>query len=73
MNTDKSANALKKVAANNGSSVEDVKYEIQAAIDFAMKNPDPEIKKFWDSIPKKGKTPTPEEVIAYLADKISNS
>lgn len=61
-----SKNVLEIVAEKEGVSVEEVRREIQLAIDDAMKNPDPKIQEQWRRIPKKGKKPTPEEVIEFI-------
>lgn len=58
--------ALKKVAEQEGISVEEVRREIQKAINIAMQNPDPDIQRFWRSIPSKGAKPTPEETVLFL-------
>lgn len=60
-------NALAVVAKKNGVSLETVKREIEVAIAAARENNDPIVQAFWNSIPHKGKTLTPEEVIAYIA------
>lgn len=63
----KPQNALEIIAAKEGISVEEVRREIQLAIDEAMKNPDPKVQAEWRKIPKKGKKPTPEEVIEFVS------
>lgn len=63
----KPRNALEIIAAKEGISVEEVRREIQLAIDDAMKNPDPKVQAEWRKIPKKGKKPTPEEVIEFVS------
>ena len=63
----KPQNALEIIAAKEGISVEEVSREIQLAIDDAMKNPDPKVQAEWRKIPKKGKKPTPEEVIEIVS------
>lgn len=63
----KPQNALEIIAAKEGISVEEVRREIQFAIDEAMKNPDPKVQAEWRKIPKKGKKPTPEEVIEFVS------
>jgi hypothetical protein len=35
-----------------------------------MKSPESQAQTFWKSIPHKGEQPTPEEVIAYIADMV---
>lgn len=62
----KSKSILEIVAEKESVSVEEVRREIQLAIDDAMKNPDPKIQAQWRKIPKKGKKPTPEEVIEFI-------
>ena len=69
---DKIKCSLASVAKQNGVSIDEVKREIQKAIDIGMANPDPKIKAFWNSIPRSGERPTPEEVIAYLKNHIIN-
>lgn len=59
--------SLEAVAKKNGVSIEAVKREINFAIAIARENSDPKVQAFWNSVPHKGKTPTPEEVIAYIA------
>lgn len=67
MKTDK---ALTKVALKHGVSVAEVRREIQAALDEGIRNPDPQIKEYWNSIPCKGDKPTVDEVISYLVKQI---
>lgn len=61
---------LKQIARENEVSVEEVRKEIAAAIREGMHCPDPAVRQAWDAIPRKQETPTPEEVIAYLAAQI---
>ena len=63
--------AIEAIAARNGVTADEVRREIQLAIDLAMQDSDPEIRKRWDSIPSKGKKPTPEELILYISQNIS--
>lgn len=57
---------LMQVAAENHTTVEEVRREISAAIEAGMHNPDPEIQKKWRAMSKTGGTPTPEEAILCL-------
>ena len=50
---------------------EEVKSEIGRAVSYAMKSSDPKAQRFWSSFPCEGGSPTVEEVIAYLAEKLS--
>lgn len=70
MDTTKAKKALKKIAQREGVSEETVRREIETAIAEAMKSPEPQARAFWESIPHKGEKPTPEEVVAYIADMI---
>lgn len=63
---------LEIIAKKEGISAEEVKTEIGRAISYALKNNDPEIQKFWKNIPCEGESPTVEEIIAYLAEQLSN-
>lgn len=62
----KAKKAIKKVAAENGVTVKEVREEIQKAIDEGMKSTDPKAIELWKNCPKKGSKPTPEELIEYL-------
>ena len=66
MNAIKSRQIFEQVARENGVSFAEVIKEIEAAIATAMANPDPKVQKFWKSIPRKGKQPTPAELLTYL-------
>ena len=57
---------LKRIAAENNTTPEDVYHEMQIAIDAAYDNPDPEIRRNWESIHFTGERPTPEDVIFSL-------
>jgi hypothetical protein len=70
MDTAKAKEVLIKLAKRKGVSEETVHHEIKIAITEAMKSPEPQAQTFWKSIPHKGEQPTPEEVIAYIADMV---
>ncbi len=67
MNTKK---LFMQIAIENNTTPEEVRREIEKAIDEAMSSPDPQARIFWENIPKKSAKPTPEEVIAYIAGEI---
>jgi len=67
MNKKKINRSLKKIAKREGVSVEEVRREIELAINLAQKNPDPKIQKFWNSLPGEGVKPTQEEIITHIA------
>ncbi|MDQ7092054.1 hypothetical protein REC12_00395 [Desulfosporosinus sp. PR] len=70
MDTAKAKKALIKLAKQKGVSEEALRHEIKFAITEAIKSPELQAQMFWKSIPHKGEQPTPEEVIAYIADTI---
>lgn len=57
---------LIQVAAENNTTVEEVRREITLAIEQAMNSSDPEIHKKWRAMSRTGGTPTPEEAIIAL-------
>ncbi|MBQ2854155.1 MAG: sporulation initiation factor Spo0A [Oscillospiraceae bacterium] len=57
---------LQKIARDNNTTPEIVYHEIQLAIDAARNNPDPAVRSKWESIPKKGETPTVEEFLEFM-------
>jgi len=58
----------KKIAKKYGVSVEDVKRDMQIAIDAAYVFPNTEAEK----IPKKGEVPTIDEFIGFLVGQIKD-
>ena len=70
MDTANAKRALKKLAKQKGISEREVRREIEIAISEAIKSPKPQAQAFWNSIPHKGEQPTPEEVIAYIAEMV---
>lgn len=66
---------LKKVADENNVSVNEVREEIQKAIDSAWLNPPNDggiTITHQQKVPCKDKIPTPEELICYLAEELSH-
>jgi hypothetical protein len=46
--------------------VEEVRREIEAAIQAGFNNPDPKVQEQWAEIPRRGDIPTPDELITYV-------
>lgn len=65
-------NILMQVAAENNTTVAEVRREISIAIEAGMNNPDPEIQKKWKAMSRTGGTPTPEEAIIALTKEIND-
>lgn len=63
-------NVYRKIAREHGVSVQEVKREIQTAINEAYKNPLPDMAMQQCRIPKKGKVPTPDEVIRFSVEEV---
>ncbi len=57
---------LEAVAKKEGLSKEQVRREMQEAMDEAMNSPDPMVQMRWRFIPRKGERPTLEEFVEYL-------
>lgn len=66
------SNYIDAVAAMSGVSPADVRRDIEEAIKAGYSNPDPAVRAYWEKIPKKGKIPTPEEVIAFTAKQVKS-
>ena len=63
--------ALETVALREGKSVREVRDAICDAIRCGMENPDPNVKKLWDSIPRTGDAVEPEGLIAWAITQIA--
>ena len=61
------------MAKKEGGSVEEVRSEMEVAIAVARVNKNPAIRELWRTIPYKDEIPTPEEVIAFVMQAISDS
>ena len=57
--------ALAAIAKENGVTTDEVRREICKAIEEGLKSTDPNAIRFWESIPRKGDKPVPEEVIRF--------
>ncbi len=66
----KAKEALKKTAAESGVTEEEMLRDITAAIEAAMQNASPEAAQMWSSIAGNGKTPTAEELVEAVGEKI---
>ena len=64
--------AIEKIAAREGISVERVRLEMKMAMLSGLCNQDPKIKSIWESIPRKGEVPEPEELIVWAANRIDS-
>jgi len=62
---------LKIIANKEGVTESDIRNEIALAVSLALKSSDPKVQNFWKDVPRKGETLTIEEIIEYIATKIS--
>lgn len=67
-----SKTTYKKIAHDHGITVDEVKREIQSAIEYAYKNPQKSEseKLLQENINHKDEIPTPEELVAYVLQEI---
>lgn len=64
--------AILKMAKEKGISVDEIRKEIQIAIDIGMASSDPVAKEHWAKMSHNGNPPTPEEVITYLSKNVKD-
>ena len=60
---------LLQIAAVNGTSPAEVRRQMESAMASALQNPNPAVQKMWDSIPRKGESPTLDEFMEYLIEQ----
>ena len=65
--------ALQDVALRHNTTVEEVRKEIKLAMLAGLCNTDPSVQAKWKEIPCAGEVPTPEELIAYIANRANGS
>lgn len=64
----------RKIAKEHGITPAEVKQDMQAAIDYTYQHtPDDGITEaYQNQVPRKGETPTAEEVVRFVAKKVKN-
>ena len=62
---------LNQVAKRNGVSENEVRREIAVAIEIIKNNPDPNVQSYLQNMEFEGETPTVEEFIINMVDKIN--
>ena len=63
-------NILKKIAMQNGVSVDQVRQDIQEALDYGWNSTDKNVQAYWRKIPTKHGKLTFEEVLVYIINSI---
>ncbi len=63
---------LRKIAKEHGVTVEEVRRDMQAAIDATYQNPDRNLMniKAQNAVPRKGEIPTVDEFVGYVAGEV---
>ncbi len=56
-----------EIARKNAVSVDEVKNQIELTAKCGLESSDPNIRYFWNQVPKRGELPTAEEVICHLS------
>ena len=62
--------ALRRIAEGEGEEAESVRESIRAAIAAGLADPRGSVQAHWQKMPREGDVPTPEELIAYLAEEV---
>ena len=62
--------AIRQLAMRQGKKVEEIRTQIKLAMAAGMCSQDPKVQARWKMIPHRGKAPTPEELIEYLATHV---
>ncbi len=63
---------LRQIAKEHGVTVEEVRRDMQAAIDATYQNPDRNLMniKAQNAVPRKGEIPTVDEFVGYVAGEV---
>ena len=72
MESPKFRSILKEIARRHNTTVEEVRSQMQLAMDEARKCSDPAVQARWNAIPRKGEVLTLEEFVAYMAGRNSD-
>lgn len=68
MESPKFKHILEIIAHQHNTSVDEVRKEMQSALEEGQKSNDPAVQALWASIPRKGAELTLEEFIAYVSE-----
>ena len=66
MEKDKFNRVLEEIARNHHTTVQEVRKEMEFAMQAGQSSPDPAVQARWNSIPRKGDKLTLEEFIDYI-------
>lgn len=65
-------NAIKEIAKRDGVSVDYVRKQMKIAMLNGLCSKDPQVKRFWDSVPRESEILTPEELIIYITEIVKH-
>lgn len=68
----RAAAAIGQIAAENHTTVEDVRRSLKELIDAALADPDPTVQAWWATCPREGERPTPEEFLIWTANMVAD-
>lgn len=71
MKIEEAQKSIKEIAKKEKISEEEVRNEMLLAIREGMNSTDPTVQKQWRDFKFKGKEPTPEEFIMYMASRVA--
>lgn len=66
----KTDNILQIIAEKRGITLEQVRAEIEATIRKGMESQDPEVKAMWEAIATEGYTPSVDELVLKVAQRL---
>ena len=66
----KSKALIEMLARKKNCTTEEMREQISARIQAGLNDPDPASQEQWEQIPHAGETPTPEEFISYVVNKL---
>ena len=65
----KAKESIRVIAQKNGMTEQQVRDEMELAIDLGYNNPDPSVQNYWRSTPFANRKPSPEEFMIWCAVK----
>lgn len=68
--TEKTRKILETIAAQNGTTPENVEHEMMEAIRAGMASPDPHAQALWKQICPDGKEPDLDTFLAFMANRV---
>lgn len=69
---ERAQDVIRQVALRKGVCVDEVYQEMERAIEIGLLNPDPAVQKFRHMIARPGAKPTPEDVILFAVESLSD-